>query len=71
MKLPSILEQAEERGIARGRDEGIALGTERGIARGRDEGIALGRREALRIVMERLIEGGMAPAEAAKSIGLS
>ena len=71
MKLPSILEQAEERGIARGRDEGIALGTERGIALGRDEGIALGTERGRMGMLFSLVDDGLIPiGAAANKVGM-
>ncbi|MBQ7262243.1 MAG: hypothetical protein IJR14_00850 [Synergistaceae bacterium] len=63
MKLPSILEQAEERGIALGRDEGIALGTERGIAEGRREGLIVAAR--------RMKAMGLTPEQIAQATDLS
>ena len=59
MKLPSILEQAEERG----RDEGIALGTERGIAEGRREGLIVAAR--------RMKAMGLTPEQIAQATDLS
>ena len=41
------LEQAEEKGLERGRAEGIEQGLERGLERGRAEGIEKGREEGL------------------------
>ena len=75
MKLPSILEQAEERGIARGRDEGIALGEKRGrdegIALGRDEGIALGTERGRMGMLFSLVDDGLIPiGAAANKVGM-
>ena len=67
MKLPSILEQAEERGIAlgekRGRDEGIALG--------RDEGIALGTERGILATARRMKAMGLTPEQIAQATDLS
>ncbi|MBF9687026.1 hypothetical protein IAI39_10980 [Streptococcus pseudopneumoniae] len=41
------LEQAEEKGLERGRAEGLEQGLERGLERGRAEGIEQGREEGL------------------------
>ena len=79
MRLPSILEQAEERGIARGtergRMEGIALGTERGIALGTERGIALGtergRMEERVATARRMKAMGLTPEQIAQATELS
>ncbi len=57
--LRSFLEEAENRG----RSEGFTAG--------RSEGFTAGRSEERRVIMNRLIEGGMAPQEAARYTGLT
>ena len=56
--MRSFLEEAENRGI------------ERGFERGRSEGFNAGRSEERKVIMNRLIEGGMAPQEAARYTGV-
>ena len=54
------LEQAEEKGLERGRAEGIEQGLERGLERGRAEGIEQGLERGLEQGLERgKVEGSL------------
>ena len=69
--LRSFLEEAENRGIERGRSEGFNAGRSEGFNAGRSEGFNAGRSEERKVIMNRLIAGGMAPQEAARYTGVS
>ena len=60
--MRSFLEEAENRGIERGFERGRS----EGFNAGRSEGFNAGRSEERKVIMNRLIEGGMAPQEAAR-----
>ena len=62
-----ILEQGREQG----REDGIAIGRQDGIVIGRQDGIAIGRQEERKVIMERLIAGGISPQQAAAFTGIS
>ncbi|CJD10130.1 adenylosuccinate lyase [Streptococcus pneumoniae] len=53
------LEQAEEKGLERGRAEGIEQGLERGLEQGRAEGIEQGLERGLEQGLERGLEQGL------------
>ena len=55
------LEQAEEKGLERGRAEGIEQGLERGLERGRAEGIE----EGLKVGLVNLVRQGLLTSELA------
>ena len=55
------LEQAEEKGLERGRAEGIEQGLERGLERGRAEGIEQG----LKVGLVNLVRQGLLTSEVA------
>ena len=59
------LEQAEEKGLERGRAEGIEQGLERGLERGRAEGIEKGREEGLKVGLVNLVRQGLLTPEVA------
>ena len=61
------LEARERRGEARG----ISIGEARGITIGRNEGISIGRNEERKVIMERLIAGGISPQQAAAFTGMN
>ena len=44
---------------------------EQGREQGRQDGIAIGRQEERKVIMERLIAGGISPQQAAAFTGLS
>ena len=68
--MRSFLEEAENRGIERGRSEGFNAGRSEGFNAGRSEGFNASRSEERKVIMNRLIEGGMAPQEAARYTGV-
>ncbi len=55
----------------RSRNEGITIGEKRGITIGRNEGITIGRNEERKLIMDRLIAGGISPQQAAAFTGLN
>ena len=57
--------------LTEARNEGISIGEARGISIGQERGIALGRSQERQVIMERLIAGGMEPAQAANIVGIS
>ena len=66
------LEQAEEKGLERGRAEGIEQGLERGLERGRAEGIEKGREEGLKVGLVNLVRQGLlTPEVASEQLGMS
>ena len=74
------LEQAEEKGLERGRAEGIEQGLERGLERGRAEGIeqglergrAEGIERGLKVGLTNLVRQGILTSEvASQQLGMS
>ena len=74
------LEQAEEKGLERGRAEGIEQGLERGLERGRAEGIeqglergrAEGIEQGLKVGLANLVRQGILTSEvASQQLGMS
>ena len=66
------LEQAEEKGLERGRAEGIEQGLERGLERGRAEGIEKGREEGLKVGLVNLVRQGLLTSEvASEQLGMT
>ena len=62
------LEQAEEKGLERGRAEGIEQGIEKGLERGRAEGIE----EGLKVGLVNLVRQGLlTPEVASQQLGMS
>ena len=62
------LEQAEEKGLERGRAEGIEQGLERGLERGRAEGIE----EGLKVGLVNLVRQGLLTSEvASQQLGMT
>ena len=57
--------------LEEGRNEGIAIGRQDGITIGRQDGIAIGRQEERKLIMERLIAGGISPQQAAAFTGMN
>ena len=62
------LERAEEKGLERGRAEGIEQGLERGLERGRAEGIE----EGLKVGLVNLVRQGLLSSEvASQQLGMT
>ena len=62
------LEQAEEKGLERGRAEGIEQGLERGLERGRAEGLEQG----LKVGLVNLVRQGLLTSEvASQQLGMT
>ena len=73
--MRSFLTEAMNDGIAigerRGEARGISIGRNEGITIGRNEGMTLGRQEERKLIMERLIAGGISPQQAAAFTGMN
>ena len=66
------LEQAEEKGLERGRAEGIEQGLERGLERGRAEGIEQGlERGKLFAFLDMVCQGLLTPEVASRQLGMT
>ena len=66
------LEQAEEKGLERGRAEGIEQGLERGLERGRAEGIEQGlERGKLFAFLDMVCQGLLTSEVASQQLGMS
>ena len=66
------LEQAEEKGLERGRAEGIEQGLERGLERGRAEGIEQGlERGKLFAFLDMVRQHLLTPEVASQQLGIS
>ena len=61
----SALEQAEEKGLERGRAEGIEQGLERGLERGRAEGIEQGLERGKLFAFLDMVRQGLLTSEVA------
>ncbi len=62
--------EAIDKGISIGRDQGISIGRDQGISIGEARGITLGREQERKIIMQRLIAGGISPQQAAAFTGM-
>ena len=66
------LEQAEEKGLERGRAEGIEQGLERGLERGRAEGIEQGLERGKLFAFLDMVSQGLLTSEiASQQLGIS
>lgn len=57
--LMTIAQQLEQKGIEKGRAEGIELGERRGIEKGRSEGRTEGQREATLKIARTMLQNGL------------
>ena len=83
LNMRSFLTEAMNDGIAIGRNEGITIGRNEGISIGEARGISIGeargitigrnegRQEERKVIMERLIAGGISPQQAAVFTGMN
>ena len=66
------LEQAEEKGLERGRAEGIEQGLERGRAEGIEQGLERGKVEGSFTMLVNLVRQGLLPSEvASQQLGMT
>ena len=66
------LEQAEERGLERGRAEGIERGLERGRAEGLEQGLERGKVEgSLSMLLNLVRQGLLTPEVASRQLGMT
>ena len=66
------LEQAEEKGLERGRAEGIEQGLERGRAEGIEQGLERGKVEGSFTMLVNLVHQGLLPSEvASQQLGMT
>ena len=57
--LQKWMQESEEIGEKRGREEGIMLGKEEGMMLGKEEGIMLGKEEGAKYIAKTMIEDGL------------
>ena len=69
--MRSFLTEAMNDGIAIGEARGISIGRNEGITIGEARGITIGRNQERKLIMERLIAGGISPQQAALFTGLN
>ena len=69
--LQKWMQESEEIGEKRGREEGIMLGKEEGMMLGKEEGIMLGKEEGAKIIAKTMIEEGLPTELIMRYTGLS
>ena len=57
--LQKWMQESEEIGEKRGREEGIMLGKEEGMMLGKEEGIMLGKEEGAKMIAKTMIDEGL------------
>ena len=69
--LQKWMQESEEIGEKRGREEGIMLGKEEGMMLGKEEGIMLGKEEGAKMIAKTMIEEGLPTELIMRYTGLS
>ena len=69
--LQKWMQESEEIGEKRGREEGIMLGKEEGMMLGKEEGIMLGKKEGAKMIAKTMIEEGLPTELIMRYTGLS
>ena len=69
--LQKWMQESEEIGEKRGKEEGIILGKEEGIMLGKEEGMMLGKEEGAKMIAKTMIEEGLPTELIMRYTGLS